>query len=109
MKDLLKYLDARLGEPSTWASIGLMLGMLHVNVSPGVLNELSLWGAVISAVLGVLLAEIGTKPPAAILADVLGALIAGIKAMPTPAAAPVVAPPAAPASVTTTTTTQPAA
>lgn len=88
MMNLLKYADARLGEPSTWASIGLMLGMLHVSVDPGTLHALTLWGGVASGVLGVVLSEVGSKPPMAIAGDVLNALVAGIKAMPTPVQTP---------------------
>lgn len=83
MMDLLKFLDARMGEPSTYASLALLLGMMHVNVDPGVLHTISLWGAVAAGVLGVVLAEIGTKTPAQVAGDALAAFVAAVKAMPT--------------------------
>ena len=36
MRGLLEYLDARLGEPSTYAAIAAMLMAAHVGIDPGV-------------------------------------------------------------------------
>lgn len=83
MLNLLKYLDARMGEPSTWASIAMMLGMLGVNLDPGVTHTMAVWGAVASAVLGAVLGEVGTKPTSQIANDAMTALVTAIKAMPT--------------------------
>jgi hypothetical protein len=88
MLNLLKFVDARLGEPSTWASLAGMLAMVNINVDPGVLHTISLWGAVGAAVLGVLIAETGSgKTTAQIATDAFNTLVAAIKAM--PPAAPV--------------------
>jgi len=89
MLALLKYADARLGEPSTWASISMLLGMAHVSVDPGVLHLITLWAAVASACFGAMLSEIGSKPGAQVAADGLAALVAAVKAMPTDVAKPV--------------------
>lgn len=35
MLDLLKYLDTRLSEPSTWAGIAAMLGAAHIGLRVG--------------------------------------------------------------------------
>lgn len=86
MMDLLKQINARLGEPSTWASIGLMLGMLHLNIDTGTWSQISLWGAVLSGALGVFLKEQGSDAPVA--SDVIAALVDGIKKMPSSEAKP---------------------
>jgi hypothetical protein len=84
MLDLLKFADARLGEPSTWASIALLLATAHVSVDPGVLHQVTLWASIASGVLGVVLTEVGTKPAAQIASDAVTALLAAAKAMPVP-------------------------
>lgn len=99
MRELLTYLDARLGEPSTYAGIAVLLGLMHVNVPAGVMQSASLWGAVIAGAMSMLLQEMGKKPGMQVADDVLGALVSGIKAMPAPAPAPVVPTPPAPAPV----------
>jgi len=89
MKSLLLYLDARLGEPSTWVAIGGLLSAAHVSVAPGALAQITIWAGVFAFALGVLLKEAGNKPPQQIAADVLGAFVQGVQAMPavsTPAA-----------------------
>lgn len=73
---ILKYLDARLGEASTWATLAAVATLVHVNVDPGVVHALTVWGAGVSALLGVVLREAGSKPPAAIGADLLAQLVA---------------------------------
>jgi len=96
MMDLLRYLDARMGEASTYAGVAALLGALHVSVDPGVLHAATLWGMCLAGVLAVVLREAGKVPAAQVAEDAAAALVAGVKAMPAPAA-----PPAAP--------TQPAA
>jgi hypothetical protein len=88
MRSLLLYLDARFGEPSTYAGLAALLAAGHVSLDPGVLHAVTLWGVVISGVLAVVLSEAGKKPPATIAADVLNALMTGIKAMPETTATP---------------------
>lgn len=74
MMDLLKYLDARLGEPSTYAGIAALLMAAHVSIPAGVWSDITLWLPVISAVIAVVLREAGTKSPTQIVADVLATL-----------------------------------
>jgi hypothetical protein len=77
MMNLLKFIDARLGEPSTWAALAAMLTALHVNVDPGLLHALTVWGAGISGALGFLLTETqGGKSAGQVAQDVLAALVA---------------------------------
>jgi hypothetical protein len=96
MLEILAYLDARFREPSTYVGIAAMLMSAHVSVDPGTMATVTLWGTVIAGAIAVLLPEIGHKPPMQIATDVLGALVAGIKAMPVaaPVASPVEAAPA---------------
>jgi hypothetical protein len=84
--DILKFADARLREPSTWAGLAVLLGMLHVNVDPGVWQTLTLWGTVGAGGLAVLLSEAGGKPGVQVGEDVLAALTTALKAA-APAAA----------------------
>ena len=95
MRDLLAYLDQRMGEASTYASLAVMLTMMHVNVPPGLWQQITLWGAVIAAVLGVLIAEAGRKPAAQVVGDALGAFVGAVRAMPEEPAAPAAAAPVA--------------
>ncbi len=95
MRDLLRYLDARFGEASTYAGLAAMLAAAHVSVDPGVLHAVTLWGIVLSGALAVLISDAGNKPVPMVATDVLATLVAGIKAMPgatTGAAATVPAP-----------------
>ncbi|MDE2105500.1 MAG: hypothetical protein KGL39_50200 [Patescibacteria group bacterium] len=73
MMDLLKYLDARLGEPSTYAGIAALLVAAHVNLPTGIWSDITLYGPVIAAALAVVLSEQGKKSPAQIAADALAA------------------------------------
>ncbi len=81
MLDLLKLLDSRLGEPSTWAGIGTLLIAAHVSVDPGVWHTVTLWGTIGASALAAVLSEVGTgKTPAQIAQDGLAALIAAVRA-----------------------------
>lgn len=82
MMDLLKFIDARLGEPSTWAGIAVMLAAAHVSMPAGVWDQITLWGMVLAGAAGVFLKEADTKPTSQIASDVLAALVAAVKAMP---------------------------
>lgn len=82
MMDILKFIDARLGEPSTWASIATMLAVAHVSVPAGVWDQVTLWGIVVAGTVGVFLKEAGTKPTTQIASDALSAFVAAVKAMP---------------------------
>jgi hypothetical protein len=85
MMSLLKFADARMGEPSTWAALAAVLGLLHVNIDPGLLHTISLWGSVGAGVLGVILTETGAgKPALQVASDSFAAFVAAIKAMPPP-------------------------
>lgn len=76
MTDLLKFIDDRLGEPSTYASLATLLALLHVNVDPGLMHAITLWGAGAAAVLGFLLTEKASgKTPTQILNDLLAAAV----------------------------------
>jgi len=82
MLDLLKALDARLGEPSTYAGLATMLVLLHINVAPGLWSQVTMWGTVGAAVAAVVLKEVGTKPGAQIAMDAVSALVSAVKALP---------------------------
>ena len=92
MMDLLKYLNARLGEASTLAGITGLLALLHVHVDPGVVKDITLYAPVVTGVLSILLADAAAKKPtAAVAQDVLTGILAALPATqsattPTPAA-----------------------
>jgi len=87
MMDLLKFLDARLGEPSTYAGLAALLMAMNVNVDPGLWHQITLYGTVASGVLAALLSETGTQPPAQVALDALTSLATGMKAVSTATAA----------------------
>lgn len=90
MLALLKLLDARLSEPSTYAGISAVLLAINVNVDPGIMHMVTLYGTIASGALSILLGEIGNKPPMQVAIDVIEALSAGLKTLPPEAIAPVV-------------------
>ena len=59
----LAYILARLGEPSTWATIMGALVATHVSVDPGVWQHVVDTGMAASGLLGVFLAEKGSTTP----------------------------------------------
>ena len=76
MLNLLKYLDARLAEPSTWTAIATLLVALHVNVSSPLMQAITLWGTGFSGVLGFLISESSSgKPSSKIAQDILDTLV----------------------------------
>lgn len=76
MLNLLKYLDARLGEASTWSALAALFLALHVNIDPGVWKAITLWGTVGSAGLGFLITEASSGKTAGQTAqDILAALV----------------------------------
>jgi hypothetical protein len=79
MMELILYLIARLGESSTYASIATILAFYHVSVNDAQMQQLTLWGGVISAVLGIVLREKGTKSTGQMLNDAALALLAVLK------------------------------
>ena len=83
MLELLKTLDARLGEPSTYASIAAILAMTNLKVDPGLWSYVTEGGVVIFGVLGVMLSEVGKKPVSQVTTDTLAALVTAIKGLPT--------------------------
>ena len=85
--DILKYLAARLREPSTWASIAALLAVAHVNVDPGLWATVTAWGVIAAGVLGVVLTEVGHKTSAQVAEDALAAVLPLIEKQITPAAA----------------------
>src|SRR5271169_2292507 len=95
MMNLLKYLDARLSEPSTYAGMSAMLIAANINIDPGIWHMITLWGGVASGVLATILAEVGTASPSQLAGDAVNALVAAVQAMPA-AAPPPPPPPAAP-------------
>lgn len=82
MLDLLRYVNARFGEASTYASLAALLLAAHVNLDPGLAKQLMLWGMIGSGGIAVILSEVGAKPGSQIAADVLAAIIAGVKQLP---------------------------
>ena len=95
MMDLLKYLNARLGEASTLAGITGLLALLHVHVDPGVVKDITLYAPLVTGVLSILLADAAArKPPAAVAQDVLTSILAALPAVQqAPAATPAAPPP----------------
>ena len=74
---VLTYVDARLGEASTWSAFSALLVALHVNVSSDLMHALTIWGAVGAGWLGFLLKEQSSGKGAGQTAqDILNALIA---------------------------------
>lgn len=71
MIDLLKYLDARLKEASTWATIAALLAAAHLSIDGALWQEISTWGLIGAGALGIVLVERGSKTPAEIARDVL--------------------------------------
>ena len=90
MMDLLKYLNARLGEASTLAGITGLLALLHVHVDPGVVKDITLYAPLVTGVLSILLADVSAKKtPAAVAQDVLAGILAALPAVQqTPATTP---------------------
>lgn len=85
MTNILKFLDDRLGEPSTYASLATLLALLHVNVDPGLMHAITLWGAAIAGVLGFVLAEQSAgKTPTQVLTDLIAAAVAKTNAPKSP-------------------------
>jgi hypothetical protein len=80
--DLLKYLDARLGEASTWAVLAGLLASAHANVDPGLWSQITLWGTAAAGAAGVLLKERGTVSASKLASDSLAALAAGARSGP---------------------------
>lgn len=77
MMNLLKYIDGRLGEASTWSAIATLLLALHVNIDPGVMKAITIWGTGAAAALGFLIAETSSgKTPGQTAQDILNALVA---------------------------------
>ena len=73
---LLKYIDARLAEPSTWSAIAALLVALHVNVSSDLWHAVTLWGVGASGVLGFLIAESSSgNSTIQVAQDILAALV----------------------------------
>jgi len=92
MLALLKMLDARLSEPSTYAGLSAVLLALNVNIDPGIWHQVTLYGTVGAGIGAMLLAEIGNKPPMQVAVDVIEALAAGLKTVaPDVAANPIAA------------------
>ena len=80
--DLLKYLNARLGEASTLAGITGLLALLHVHVDPGVVKDITLYAPLVTGVLSILLADVSAKKtPAAVAQDVLAGILAALPAV----------------------------
>ena len=76
MMNLLKYLDARMGEASTWSAIAGLLLALHVNVDPGLWKAITLWGTGFSGLLGIAIAESSSgKAGTQVARDILNALV----------------------------------
>ena len=57
MLDRLKYLDARLAEGSTWATISTLLVMVHINLDPGLWKQIATWGMAGAVAMGILLKD----------------------------------------------------
>lgn len=62
---IIAYLDSRLREPSTWASMAAMLGGAGVAVPSGLWQYVAMTGMGAAGILGVILAERSTPAPKA--------------------------------------------
>ena len=77
MMNLLTYIDDRMGEASTWSAIAALLVALHVNVDPGLMKAITIWGTGFAGVLGFLIAENSSgKAGIQVAQDILNALVA---------------------------------
>ena len=86
--DLLKYLNARLGEASTLAGITGLLALLHVHLDPGVVKDITLYAPLVTGVLSILLADASAKRQTVVVAqDVLSGILGALQVT-QPAAAP---------------------
>jgi hypothetical protein len=79
MLALLKMLDERLSEPSTYAGLSAVLLALNVNIDPGIWHQVTLYGTGGAGIGAMLLSEIGNKPPMQVAVDVMRALAVGLK------------------------------
>ena len=86
MLQLLKFVDARLGEASTQGGLTALLVLLHISLPPGVLAEITFYLPIVTGLLAIVLQDAGNKPSMAIAQDVLEALASMLK--PAPAATP---------------------
>lgn len=105
MRDLLVYLDARLAEGGTWASLAAALLALHLKLDPGLWKDVSFYGMALAVALGVVLKEEGKVAPARLLGDVLAALTGALAHSaagdaPAPAPVPAAMPASGPATAT---------
>jgi hypothetical protein len=77
MMNLLKYIDSRLAEPSTWSALAALLLALHINVDPGLMKAITIWGTGFAGILGFLIAENSSgKAGTQVAQDILNALVA---------------------------------
>jgi hypothetical protein len=84
LMDILKFVDERLGEPSTYAGLSAILLYANLNIDPGTMHTVTVWGMFASAGLAIVLKEVGNTPPLQIAVDVFTALGALLKAAPQP-------------------------
>lgn len=105
MLALLKMLDARLSEPSTYAGLSAVLLALNINIDPGLLHQITLYGTIAAGIGAIMLSEIGNKPPMQVAVDVIQALASGLKTVaPDVTVAPAPAATGASAALTATAT-----
>lgn len=53
----VSWLGARLREPSSWAAVAALLGVLNLSVDPGLMHDLSLVGMGLGGVIAFVLPE----------------------------------------------------
>lgn len=58
MKALLGMVADRLKEPSTYAGLSLVAGMVGVNLDPGIIHTVTIAGTAIAAALAVVVPEL---------------------------------------------------
>ena len=88
MKELIKYLVARLDEASTWASLSVFLATMGLHIPAGLWQDVSLFGMAGAAGAGVLIREKGKLPLSITAKEVADAIINGLQ-NPQPAQPPV--------------------
>ena len=57
LKKDASWLGARLREPSSWAAVSALLGVLNLSVDPGLMHDLSLVGMGLGGVIAFVLPE----------------------------------------------------
>ncbi len=69
LDDLLGWIAARLSEPSTYAGLGMLLVVMHLNAPAGVTQSITYIGMGVGGILSIVLKEKGAIIPTAVTPD----------------------------------------